>query len=50
MDTPELRAAFNEALPLATDLFLRLSQDERLYAKYREIAASPAFEKLSAVR
>lgn len=49
-DTPALRDVFNEALPIATDLYLRVSQDEKLYAQYRAIAASPEFEKLSAVR
>ena len=38
------------ALPIATDLFLRLSQDEKLCDKYRELAASPEFEELAPVR
>ena len=50
VDTPALRDAFNEALPIATDLFLRLSQDEKLCDKYRELAASPEFEELAPVR
>ncbi len=36
-DTPELRAAYNEALPKVTDFFTRLGADERLYAKYKAI-------------
>jgi oligopeptidase A len=36
-DTPELRAAFNEALPKITDFWTRLGSDERLYAKYKAI-------------
>ena len=36
-DTPELRAAFNAALPKVTEFYTRLGADERLYAKYRAI-------------
>jgi oligopeptidase A len=36
-DTPELRAAYNEALPKITEFFTRLGADERLYAKYKAI-------------
>ena len=50
MDTPALREAFNTALPVATTLFLKISQDDRLYAKYRAIAESEAFKALSPVR
>ncbi len=39
-DTPELRAAYNEALPKVTEFFTRLGADERLYAKYKAIAVS----------
>ena len=39
-DTPELRAAYNEALPRVTEFWTRLGADERLYAKYKAI--SPA--------
>lgn len=49
-DTPELRDAYNAALPQVTELFLRLSQDERLFEKYREMGSGPAFEALSPVR
>jgi oligopeptidase A len=37
-DTPELRAAYNEALPRVTEFFTRLGADEKLYAKYKAIA------------
>lgn len=50
VDTPALRDAFNEALPLATDLYLRISQDEALYKKYLGIEKSDAFKALSPVR
>ena len=36
-DTPELRAAFNAALPKVTEFWTRLGADERLYAKYKAI-------------
>jgi len=39
-DTPELRAAYNAALPQVTEFWTRLGADERLYAKYR--AMDPA--------
>ncbi len=37
-DTPELRAAYNEALPRVTEFWTRLGADERLYAKYKAVA------------
>ena len=36
-DTPELRSAFNEALPKVTEFFTRLGANELLYAKYKAI-------------
>jgi len=39
-DTPELRAAYNEALPKVTEFWTRLGSDERLYAKYKAIDPS----------
>ncbi|MBE7940215.1 MULTISPECIES: M3 family metallopeptidase [Ramlibacter] len=39
-DTPELRAAYNAALPRVTEFWTRLGSDERLYAKYK--AMDPA--------
>ena len=38
-DTPELRAAYNEALPRVTEFWTRLGADEHLYAKYKAIDA-----------
>lgn len=49
-DNPELRAAYNENLPKVTEFHTRLGADERLYAKYKAIATSPAAAKLSAAR
>jgi oligopeptidase A len=36
-DTPELRAAYNAALPRVTEFWTRLGADERLYAKYKSM-------------
>ena len=36
-DTPELRAAYNAALPQVTEFWTRLGADERLYTKYKAI-------------
>ncbi len=36
-DTPELRAAYNAALPRVTEFWTRLGADERLYAKYKAV-------------
>ena len=36
-DTPELRAAYNEALPKVTEFYTRVGADERLYAKYKAL-------------
>jgi oligopeptidase A len=49
-DTPELRAAYTASLPKVTEFYTRLGADERVYAKYKAIAASPAAAKLSLTR
>ena len=49
-DTPELRAAYTAMLPRMTDFFTRMGADERLYAKYKALAASPAAAGLNAAR
>ena len=36
-DSPELRAAYTDALPRVTEFWTRLGADERLYAKYKAI-------------
>jgi oligopeptidase A len=46
-DTPALRAAHAEQLPRIIEFSTRLGADERLYAKYKAIAASPAAQQLS---
>ncbi|WP_421883572.1 M3 family metallopeptidase [Methylibium sp.] len=49
-DTPELRAAYTEALPRVTEFYTNLGADERLYAKYKAVAGSPAAAALNASR
>jgi oligopeptidase A len=43
VNTPDLRVAYNENLPKVTAFYTELGQDERLFARYRALAASPAF-------
>ena len=50
MSTPALRDAYNANLPKITAFHTDLGQDERLYAKYKAIAAAPAFAVLSAAQ
>lgn len=47
VNTPELREAYNENLAKLTDFYSDLSQDERLYAKFKEIQAGAKFAKLT---
>jgi oligopeptidase A len=49
-DTPELRAAHAENLPRITEFFTRQGADDRLYAKYRAVAAGADAARLSPVR
>ena len=37
VDTPELRAAYNESLAKVTEFYTRVGADERLYAKYKSM-------------
>lgn len=48
-DEPELRKAYNEALPIVTQFWIGLSQSN-LSQKYKAIKESSEFKKLSAVR
>jgi len=50
LDSPELRAAYNENQPKLTQFWTELGHNERLYERYRELAASPAFASLSPAR
>ncbi|HEX7054411.1 MAG TPA: M3 family metallopeptidase [Burkholderiales bacterium] len=50
MDSPALRDAYNASLPKVTQYFTELGQNQRLFEKYRELAASAEFARLSAAR
>ena len=47
-DTPALRAAYAENLPLVTAFYTRLGADARLYAKYKAVQADPSTALLAA--
>jgi len=50
VDTPELRAVYNENQPKVTEFWTELSQNEALFAKYKALKASPEFATLSPAR
>ncbi len=50
VDTPELRAAYNESLPKVSDFYTRLGADLRLFARYQALAAAVDFAGLPPAR
>jgi oligopeptidase A len=50
VDTPELRAAYNENQPKVTEFWTALAQNEALFAKYKALRANPDFVNLSPAR
>jgi len=50
MDTPPLREAYNAEWPAVTQFWTELGQNLRLFEKYRELRAAPAFARLTAAR
>jgi len=50
VNNPELREAYNENLAKLTDFGSDMSQDERLYTKYKAIQVSAAFASLTATQ
>jgi oligopeptidase A len=50
VDTPELRAAYNENLPKVTEFWTSLSQNLALYEKYKALKAGSEYASLSAAR
>src|SRR3954469_14889442 len=50
LDSPELREAYNANLPKITQYWTELGQNQRLFEKYAQLAASPEFPKLSKAR
>jgi oligopeptidase A len=50
VDTPELRAAYNENQPKVTEFWTALAQNEALFAKYKVLKANPDYVNLSFAR
>jgi oligopeptidase A len=50
MDSPALRAAYNAAQPKVTQYWTELGQDTQRFEKYKALAASPEYARLSAAR
>jgi oligopeptidase A len=47
MNTPELRGAYNSNLPRITQYYTELSQDQRLYEKFKAMRAAEGFARLN---
>jgi oligopeptidase A len=47
MNSPELREAYNTALPKVTQYYTELGQNETLFAKYKALRASPGYAALT---
>ena len=47
LNSDALRAVYNENLPRLSEYYTELAQDERLYAGYKAIAASPEYAQLT---
>lgn len=50
VDTPELRATYNENQPKVTEFWTSLAQNEALFGKYKALRASAEFDGLSPAR
>ena len=50
VNTPELRAAYNECLPLITEYSTWVGLHEGLYQQYKRLKSAPEFNTLSPVR
>ena len=50
MNTPELREAYSGNLARVTEFHTRLGADERLYAKYKALAAAPGATQFTAAQ
>ncbi len=50
MDTPELRAAYNENLPKVTEFWTALAQNLALFEKYKALQDGPGFAALTPAR
>ena len=50
VSTPAMRDAYNAALPKVTAFYADIAQDARWFARFRDLAASPAFAMLDAAQ
>jgi oligopeptidase A len=50
MDTPELRATYNENQPKVTEFWTELGQNEALFGKYKQLRGSTEFVNLAPAR
>ena len=50
VNTPELRAAYNECLPLITEYSTWVGLHEGLYQQYKRLESAPEFDSLTPVR
>ncbi len=50
VSTPELRAAYNDNLSRVVEFQTRLGADDKLFAKYKAVLASPAAARLGSAR
>jgi oligopeptidase A len=50
LNSPELREAYNTALPKITQYFTEQGQDQRLHAGFKALRAAPAFEGFAPAR
>lgn len=50
MNTPELREVYNKNLPLITQFYAELSQDQCLFDKFKQLRAGAEFDMLSPAR
>ena len=50
VDTPELRAVYNQLMPQVTEFFTAIGQDIELYARFKAVKAAPEFARLSAAQ
>ena len=50
VDTPELRAAYNETLPKVTEFWTELGQNLKLFEKYKALQGSAEYQTLNRAR
>ncbi len=50
MNSPELREVYNANLPLVTQYFAELAQDQVLFEKFKQLRNNPEFENLNRAR